>query len=76
MHSEEDTLLFASVAIIRYLATKFGSEHWYPKDLQTRARIDEALAWFPGNLRSGLFFHAVSMGASFTVREVELIFVV
>lgn len=62
--------LFSSVAIIRYLAMKFGPDHWYPKDLQTRARIDEALAWFPGNLRSGLFFHAVS---TVIVRAVELI---
>ena len=55
----------SSVAIIRYLATKFGVDHWYPKDLQVRARIDEALAWFPGNLRSGLFFHGVSKDAGF-----------
>ena len=56
------TVIIVSVAILRYLATKFNTpDHWYPKDLQTRAKVDEALAWFPGNLRSGLFPHAVSM---------------
>ena len=50
-----------SCAILRYLAQKHNvADHWYPKDLQARTRVDEALAWFPGNLRCGAFFHSVS----------------
>jgi glutathione S-transferase len=43
-----DFKLTESVAIIRYLAAKVESAA-YPKDAQTRARIDEAIDWFNVN---------------------------
>lgn len=41
-------VLTESAAILRYLAAKSGSSA-YPADLQARARVDEAMAWFYGN---------------------------
>lgn len=43
-----DFTLTESVAILRYLAAKVDSAA-YPKDLRTRARVDEALDWFNVN---------------------------
>ena len=49
-----------SAAILRYIAAKYDlPDHWYPKELKSRARVDEALAWFPGNLRCKGFFYKV-----------------
>ena len=48
--------LFESCAILRYLCNKYSLEdHWYPKDIQARSKVEEALDWFPGNLRCGAF---------------------
>lgn len=44
--------LSESVAILRYLAAQNNiDDHWYPKDLKVRARIDEYLEWQHGNTR-------------------------
>lgn len=52
--------LSESSAIMRYIVQKFKlPDHWYPGDLQARAKVEEALAWFPNYLRCGLFFHGV-----------------
>ncbi|NWI15536.1 GSTT1 transferase, partial [Crypturellus soui] len=42
-----------SVAILLYLTRKFKTpDHWYPSDLQKRARVDEYLSWHHTNIRT------------------------
>lgn len=51
--------LIESVAILRYLARKYDvDDHWYPKDLEGQARVDEFLEWQHIGLRLplGMFF--------------------
>ncbi|KAJ8285763.1 hypothetical protein GJAV_G00030660 [Gymnothorax javanicus] len=39
-------VLTESIAILKYLAQKFKTpDHWYPTDLQKRARVNEYLSW-------------------------------
>ncbi|KAJ6659092.1 hypothetical protein lerEdw1_019395 [Lerista edwardsae] len=41
-----DFALAESIAILLYLARKFRTpDHWYPSELQQRARVDEFLSW-------------------------------
>ncbi|KAI9543834.1 hypothetical protein NQZ68_008882 [Dissostichus eleginoides] len=44
-----------SVAILKYMLQKHSSslaDHWYPADLQQRARVNEYLSWQHMNLRA------------------------
>ncbi|XP_033106965.1 glutathione S-transferase theta-3-like isoform X2 [Anneissia japonica] len=48
-----DFCLGESVAILRYLVAKYKtSDHWYPADIQARARVDAYLAWQHTGLRA------------------------
>ncbi|XP_048467614.1 glutathione S-transferase theta-3-like [Rhincodon typus] len=47
-----DFTLTESVAILKYLAGRYKTpDHWYPADLQSRARVDEYLDWQHTSLR-------------------------
>ncbi|CAI9775758.1 unnamed protein product [Fraxinus pennsylvanica] len=50
-----DFKLFESHAILIYLASAFSgvADHWYPADLQKRAKIHSVLDWHHSNLRRG-----------------------
>ncbi|KAG9487424.1 hypothetical protein GDO78_007330 [Eleutherodactylus coqui] len=51
-----DFTMGESNAIILYLVRKFKTpDHWYPSDLQKRARVDEYLAWHLTNTRPGTY---------------------
>ncbi|XP_010785251.1 glutathione S-transferase theta-1-like, partial [Notothenia coriiceps] len=48
-------VLTESVAILKYMLQKHSSslaDHWYPADLQQRARVNEYLSWQHMNLRA------------------------
>jgi len=43
-----DFALGETIAIFRYLMTKYSdkvADHWYPQDVEKRARVDEYMAW-------------------------------
>lgn len=47
-----DFKLSESVAIVRYVSRENSiDDHWYPKDNQKRARVDEYLEWQHTNTR-------------------------
>ncbi|XP_780057.1 glutathione S-transferase theta-1 [Strongylocentrotus purpuratus] len=53
-----DFSMAETVAIIRYLATKYADlvpDHWYPKDLKKRARVDEYMAFHHTGTRGACF---------------------
>lgn len=53
MIHDGDFQLSESVAIIRYVLEKYCAEDfWYPKNIQTRARVDEYLNWAAHNMYS------------------------
>ncbi|XP_071482777.1 glutathione S-transferase theta-1-like [Diadema antillarum] len=51
-----DFSMAETIAIIRYLTTKYAdkvADHWYPKDLEKRARADEYLSFHHSGTRGG-----------------------
>lgn len=49
---DEGFVLFESHTILRYLSQKYKTpDHWYPIDLQRRAKLDSYLDWHHTNLR-------------------------
>ena len=53
----EEFKLFESHAILRYLATSRGvPDHWYPKDIVKRSKVDQYLDWHHTFIRQGLGF--------------------
>ena len=58
-----------SVAMLKYLSGREGvAEHWYPKDAQRRAKVDEYMAWQHTGIRP-----KASEAMVETVREAQVI---
>lgn len=58
-----DFVLPECASILRYLAESHSvSDHWYPRDIRHRAKVNSALDWYHGNTRmnaAGLTWHRV-----------------
>eukprot|EP00164_Ancoracysta_twista_P001182 GFYU01001553.1.p1 GENE.GFYU01001553.1~~GFYU01001553.1.p1 ORF type:complete len:227 (-),score=79.83 GFYU01001553.1:130-810(-) len=68
--------VYESGAIMRYLCNKYTDkvpDHWYPRDLQGRALVDQYLDWHHTNTRKGVlfFFHRYAAKAVFGIEPVE-----
>ncbi|XP_050227954.1 glutathione S-transferase T1-like [Mercurialis annua] len=57
-----DFKLFESHAILIYLASVFPgvADHWYPTDVQKRAKIHSVLDWHHSNLRRGSVIYGLN----------------
>ena len=42
---DNDLVVFESAAILRYLAAQYGSESFWPKNVKTRAKLDQWAEW-------------------------------
>jgi len=61
-------LFHYSGAIMKYLSqNRKLPDHWYPGDLQKRAKIDEYLSWHHTNLRMGAAVTVFEMVRSITL---------
>ncbi|XP_015264458.1 PREDICTED: glutathione S-transferase theta-1-like [Gekko japonicus] len=50
---DEAFCLSEGIAILLYLSRKYNTpDHWYPSDIQKRAKVDEYLSWHQTNIRS------------------------
>lgn len=67
-----DVVLYESGAILAYLADRFPvAEHWFPKDVKVRARVNWYLHWHHGNLRlgCGTYFYRMFVKPRLSGRE-------
>ena len=65
---EDGYMLFESAAILTYVAEKYNlPDHWYPKDLKQRGKVDQYLHWHHSHTRglAKLFFPKVCIGLIF-----------
>ena len=71
--------LHESNAIMKYLAdTRKVPDHWYPKDLRKRGKVDQYLDWHHNFIRQGAggyifrkLFAPVVIGRTFTKEELD-----
>nr|QCU71300.1 glutathione S-transferase theta-1-like protein [Eremias argus] len=50
---DETFVLSEGTAILLYLSRKYNTpDHWYPSDVQKRAKVDEYLSWHQANIRA------------------------
>nr|BAH70628.1 ACYPI007233 [Acyrthosiphon pisum] len=50
---DKGTVLIESVSILRYLCRTYNvADHWYPKDIQRQALVDQYLEWQHNNTRA------------------------
>ncbi|KAM6423007.1 glutathione S-transferase theta-1-like isoform 1-T1 [Liasis olivaceus] len=50
---DETFILAEGTAILLYLSRKYNTpDHWYPSDIQRRAKVDEYLSWHQASIRS------------------------
>uniref|UniRef100_A0A670JRP2 glutathione transferase n=1 Tax=Podarcis muralis TaxID=64176 RepID=A0A670JRP2_PODMU len=50
---DEAFVLSEGTAILLYLSRKYNTpDHWYPSDVQKRAKVDEYLSWHQANIRA------------------------
>ncbi|KAM9330841.1 glutathione S-transferase theta-3-like [Gastrophryne carolinensis] len=69
-----DFTMGESTAMLLYMANKYKtSDHWYPADIQKRARVDEYLAWQHTNTRphGSKIFWAKAMAPFLLGHELE-----
>ena len=54
-----DFTLYESHAIMKYLVGSRSccADHWYPKELKARAKIDEYLDWHHNGVRKGVGYY-------------------
>lgn len=70
-----EVVLYESGAILAYLAGAFEvEEHWYPRDVRVRARVNWYLHWHHGNLRLGCgsYFYRMFVKPRLSGRELPI----
>lgn len=70
-----EVVIYESGAILAYLAGAFAvAEHWYPREVQVRARVDWYLHWHHSHLRlsCGTYFYRMYVKPRLSGREMPL----
>eukprot|EP01062_Namystynia_karyoxenos_P073023 TRINITY_DN6978_c0_g1_i1.p1 TRINITY_DN6978_c0_g1~~TRINITY_DN6978_c0_g1_i1.p1 ORF type:complete len:272 (+),score=114.13 TRINITY_DN6978_c0_g1_i1:84-899(+) len=59
-----DFMLGESHAIMRYLCDKYKvPDHWYPADIQARAKVNAVLDWHASSVRKGIIYFRLKYAA-------------